>query len=97
MPLSLVSPLLAEQTMTTRFVLIYVLYILYYEFKYNNHIGNCIQYSYGIIVSAISFKNLPTLVPPYFWTIQGKLSGFDFNGSCIISSLYSQLMDRLRK
>lgn len=52
------------------------------------------------MVSAISFKNFPTLVPPYFWTIQGKLVGFDFNDNCIIflkNKLSMKIKGRKRK
>lgn len=79
-PFSLVSPLLAEQTIATRFVLRYFLkqmsiFIIPFDIYTS---------AYGIISSTISFKNFPTLVPPYFWTIQGRSDGFDWSFTCMI-------------
>lgn len=82
-PLSFDSPLRAEHTMTTLLVLIYVLE--QNSYKTAGSMSDPIH-AYGIMVSAISFKNLPTLVPPYFCTIHGRWVGFDMSDNCIMDS-----------
>jgi hypothetical protein len=72
-PSALVLPERAEQTIAT---LCCERYSLYDDVKDWSEGTNCV--AHGTISLAIFRANLPTLVPPYFWTSQGVMGSILF-------------------